>query len=47
MDVADFVLSVPKKDAAEDFSYTVDRAAQATLSLIDHGLERTQQDFNH
>ena len=47
MDVADFVLSVPKKEAAEDFAYTVDRAAQATLSLLDHGLERTQQDFNH
>ena len=46
MDVADFVLSVPKKDAAEDFAYAVDRASQATLSLIDHGLERTQQDFN-
>ena len=47
MDVADFVLSVPKKDAADDFAYAIDRAAQATLSLIDHGLERTQQDFNH
>ena len=46
MDVADFVLSVPKKEAAEDFAYAIDRAAQATLSLIDFGLERTQQDFN-
>ena len=46
MDVADFVLSVPRKDAAEDFAYTVDRAARATLSLLDYGLERTQQDFN-
>jgi PTH1 family peptidyl-tRNA hydrolase len=46
MDVADFVLSVPKKEAAEDFDYAVDRAAQATKSLLDHGLERTQQDFN-
>ncbi len=46
MDVSDFVLSVPKKEAAEDFDYAVDRAAQATMSLLDHGLERTQQDFN-
>lgn len=46
MDVADFVLSVPKKDAADDFAYAIDRAAQATLSLIENGLERTQQDFN-
>lgn len=46
MDVADFVLSAPRKEAADDFAYAVDRAAQATLSLVDRGLERTQQDFN-
>lgn len=46
MPVADFVLSAPRKDAADDFDYAVDRAAQATLSLIDRGLEKTQQDFN-
>lgn len=46
MDVADFVLSVPKKEAADDFAYAVDRAAQATLSLLDNGLEKTQSSFN-
>lgn len=46
MDVADFVLSLPKKDAREDFDQAVDRGAQATLSLIDDGLEKTQQRFN-
>ncbi len=46
MDVADYVLSVPKKEAAEEFDYAVDRASLATLSLLDFGLERTQQDFN-
>ena len=46
MDVADFVLSVPKKEAADDFQYAVDRAAQATLSLLDNGLEKTQSLFN-
>ena len=46
MDAADFVLSVPKKEAADDFQYAVDRAAQATLSLLDNGLEKTQSLFN-
>ena len=46
MDVADFVLSVPKKEAADDFAYAVDRAAQATLCLISEGLEKAQQQFN-
>ena len=46
MAVADFVLSLPKKDAKEDFDQAVDRGAQAVLSLIDDGLEKTQQRFN-
>ena len=46
MDVADFVLSVPKKEAADDLQYAIDRAAQATLSLLDNGLEKTQSLFN-
>lgn len=46
MGVSDFVLSVPKKDAQEDFEHACHLAAQATLSLIDNGLEKTQQDFN-
>lgn len=46
MPVADFVLSVPKKEAADDFDYAIDRAAQATLSLLDVGLEKTQASYN-
>lgn len=46
MNVADYVLSLPKKEAADDFAYAVDRGAQATFSLIEKGLEKTQQEFN-
>ena len=46
MAVADFVLSLPKKEAKEDFDQAVDRGAQAVLSLLDDGLEKTQQRFN-
>lgn len=46
MNVADYVLSLPKKEAAEDFGHACDLASQATLYLIEHGLEKTQQKFN-
>lgn len=46
MPVADFVLSLPKKEAAEDFSQAVDLSSQAALYLMEHGLEKTQQRFN-
>lgn len=46
MPVADYVLSLPKKEAKEDFDYAVDRGAQAVLCLLDNGLEKTQQRFN-
>ena len=46
MNVADYVLSLPRGDAKDDFAYAVDRGAQAALSLVDRGLEKTQQDFN-
>ena len=46
MNVADFVLSTPKKEAADDFEEAIGLAARATLSLIDNGLEKTQQEFN-
>lgn len=46
MNVADYVLSRPKKEAAEDFQQACDLARQATLYLIEHGLEKTQQKFN-
>ena len=41
-----WVLSLPKKEAADDFAYAVDRGAQAALSLVTAGLEKTQQAFN-
>ena len=46
MQVVDWVLSQPKKEAAEDFAFAVDRAAHAALSLVDAGLEKTQQEYN-
>ena len=46
MDVADFVLSEPRGDAAEDFDFAVDRGAQAALALISDGLDKAQQRFN-
>lgn len=46
MNVADYVLSLPKKEAADDFAYAVDKGAQAALFLIQNGLEKTQQQFN-
>ena len=46
MPVVDWVLSQPKKEAADDFAYAVDRAAHEALSLENVGLEKTQQAFN-
>lgn len=46
MNVADYVLSLPKKEAKDDFEYAVGRGVQATLHLLQHGLEKTQQEFN-
>ena len=46
MPVADYVLSLPKKEAKEDFDSAVDRGAQAVLFLMENGLEKTQQRFN-
>lgn len=46
MPVADYVLSLPKKDAADDFAQATDLGCEATLFLIEHGLEKTQQKFN-
>ena len=44
--VADWVLSRPKKEAEQDFAQAVQLAAQATLFLLENGLEKTQQKFN-
>ena len=46
MPVADYGLSLPKKDAADDFAQATDLGCEAALFLIEHGLEKTQQKFN-
>lgn len=46
MPVADYVLSLPKKEAAEAFQAATDQGAQAALYLVENGLEKTQQKFN-
>jgi len=46
MPVVDFVLTLPRKEAADDFVQGCYRASQAVDSLIRSGLEKTQQDFN-
>lgn len=46
MDTADYVLSVPRGQAADEFDGAVHTAAQAAVSLLRFGLERTQRDFN-
>ena len=46
MPVADYVLSLPKKDAADDFAQATDLGCEAALFLIEHGMEKTQQKFN-
>lgn len=46
MPVADYVLSLPKKDAVDDFAQATDLGCEAALFLIEHGLEKTQQKFN-
>ena len=46
MPVADYVLSLPKKDTADDFAQATDLGCEAALFLIEHGLEKTQQKFN-
>lgn len=46
MDVADFVLSAPRKDATDEFDQAVEQGFRIVLSLLDVGLEKTQQQFN-
>lgn len=46
MPVADYVLSLPKKEAAEAFQAAADQGSQATLYLMEQGLEKTQQKYN-
>lgn len=46
MNTADYVLSLPRKEAAEDFEHAVGLAAEAALFLVQNGLEKTQQNYN-
>ena len=46
MPVVDFVLATPRKDARAEFEAACDRAAGACVSLVEHGLEKTQNTFN-
>lgn len=46
MNVADYVLSLPKKEAADDFAQATGLAAEATLFLIENGLAKAQQKYN-
>ena len=46
MPVADYVLSHPVKEAKDDFESAVGLAQKACLSLLENGLEKTQQAFN-
>lgn len=43
---ADYVLEEPKGKAKEDFEVGCALSAEATLYLLDHSLEETQQKFN-
>ncbi len=45
-DVSDFVLSGYSSVQRKELPFQVDSAADAVESLIEHGLERTQQRFN-
>ena len=46
MNVADYVLSLPKKEAADDFVQATGLAAEAALCLVQNGLEATQRQYN-
>jgi len=46
MDSADYVLQAPKKEAFDDFLQACNRGCEATLFLVENGLEKTQQEFN-
>jgi peptidyl-tRNA hydrolase, PTH1 family len=46
MPVVDFVLSRPKAQGLEEFEAAIAQASKAVLSLVENGLEKTQQEFN-
>ncbi len=45
-EVPDYVLSVPRKEAKDDFDAVCYKASKAVLSLMEVGLEKTQAKFN-
>ena len=46
MDVSDWVLSLPKKEAWDDFVQGTQLGCDAVLYYLEHGLVKTQQQFN-
>jgi PTH1 family peptidyl-tRNA hydrolase len=46
MRVADYVLTAPRKQAADQFQAGCDLAAQAVLFLIEHGESKAEKRFN-
>lgn len=46
MPVVDWVLSRPRGNDMDDFENAVHLASEAVLSIIDNGLEKTQQRYN-
>lgn len=46
MDAADWVLQQLKGDALEEFEATIPSAAQATLHIIEHGIESAMREYN-
>ncbi len=46
MDVSDWVLSRPRREAQDEFEDATARGAEAVLHLIERGLESTQQRYN-
>jgi PTH1 family peptidyl-tRNA hydrolase len=46
MDPADFVLQPLKGEAAEEFDAAIPTAAQATLSVLEEGIELAMRDYN-
>lgn len=46
MAVSDYVLTIPKKEAEDDFAYACRQGARAVFFLLDEGLEKAQQEFN-
>lgn len=46
MDAADFVLQPLKGETLEDFEATIPTAAQATFSILEHGIDVAMRDYN-